>query len=374
MDSRERLKQALNHQEPDRVPLDLGGIASGITRIAHRNLMNELTCKPSSEEILIDRTQQLVKPDQRILDTFQIDTSYAYQEVSPEIWKKDTPGSRWIDDWGIVRRYTGLYFDMIDHPLSAIESVADLRKFSWPDPHQDQASHDALFNQVKVLQQSGKAVIVNMIGSCFEFGWYLRGFEKFMMDLVLDPGLAGGILDLMLDFQIGQFDELLSRTGDLVDVVLCGDDLATQNSPFISLDLYRRFIKPRQKKLYDFIRTKTTAPIFYHSCGAVAPFIPELLDIGVSILNPVQVKARDMDLPKLKKEYGKHMVFWGGIDTQLVLPFGKPSEVREEVRRRIDELASGGGYVLAAVHNIQADVPPQNIIAMFEEAINYGSY
>jgi len=181
-------------------------------------------------------------------------------------------------------------------------------------------------------------------------------------------------LDIMLEFQIGQFEELLSRTGNLIDVILCGDDLATQNSPFVSLDLYRRYIKPRQKKLYDFIKTKTNAPIFYHSCGAVSSFIPELIEIGVQILNPVQVKAQGMDLGKLKKEFGKQIVFWGGIDTQYVLPFGKPSEVRDEVRRRIDELAPGGGYVLAAVHNIQADVPPKNIITMFEEAIQFGRY
>jgi len=374
VNSRDRLKKALSHQEPDRVPLDLGGIVSGITRLAHRHLMEELTFDSSTDEILIDRSQQLVKPDQRILDVFQIDTRYAYLEIPPEIWQKDTPGSLWTDDWGIVRRFTGLYFDMIDHPLGSIESMADLKKFSWPDPRQDKQSYEYLQSQVKALHKSGKAVIVNLIGSCFEFGWYLRGFEKFMMDLVLDPELACSILDIMLEYQIGQFDELLNRTGDMIDVVLCGDDLATQNSPFVSLDLYRRFIKPRQKRLYDFIKTKTNAPIFYHSCGAVASYIHELIDIGVSILNPVQVKAQGMGLPKLKKEFGKNIVFWGGVDTQQALPFGKPAEVRDEVRRCIDELAPGGGYILAAVHNLQADVPPQNIITMFEEALRYGVY
>jgi uroporphyrinogen decarboxylase len=374
MNSRERLRKAINHQEPDRVPLDLGGIVSGITRIAYRNLKNELNFPVPSNEYVIDRIQQLVKPDEQILDWFQIDTRYAYQEVPPEIWSKDSPDSIWVDEWGIKRRFTGLYFDMIGHPLSRVESLLDLEKLSWPDPHQDQASYNLLQSQVEKLHQSEKAVIVNIIGSCFEFGWYLRGFEKIMMDLVLNPNLACAILDIMLEFQIGQFEELLSRTGNLIDVILCGDDLATQNSPFVSLDLYRRYIKPRQKKLYDFIKTKTNAPIFYHSCGAVSSFIPELIEIGVQILNPVQVKAQGMDLHKLKKEFGKQIVFWGGIDTQYVLPFGKPSEVRDEVRRRIDELAPGGGYILAAVHNIQADVPPQNIIAMFEEAIHYGRY
>lgn len=374
MNSRERIRKTINHQEPDRVPLDLGGIVSGITRTAYRNLIGELNLSISSSECLIDRIQQLVKPDEKILDRFQIDTRYAYQEVPPEIWSKDSLDSIWVDEWGIKRRFTGLYFDMIEHPLSQVESVADLKKLSWPNPRQDQDCYDLLQSQVEKLHQSEKAIIINVIGSCFEFGWYLRGFEKMMIDLVSNPDLACAILDIMLEYQIGQFDELLSRTGNLVDVILCGDDLATQNSPFVSLELYRKFIKPRQKKLYDFIKTKTNAPIFYHSCGAVSSFIPELIEIGVQILNPIQVKAKGMDLRKLKKEYGKQIVFWGGVDTQYVLPFGKPSEVRDEVRRRIDELAPGGGYVLSAVHNIQADVPPQNIIAMFEEAIQYGRY
>lgn len=374
MNSRERIRKTINHQEPDRVPLDLGGIVSGITRTAYRNLIGELNLSISSSECLIDRIQQLVKPDEKILDRFQIDTRYAYQEVPPEIWSKDSLDSIWVDEWGIKRRFTGLYFDMIEHPLSQVESVADLKKLSWPNPRQNQDCYDLLQSQVEKLHQSEKAIIINVIGSCFEFGWYLRGFEKMMIDLVSNPDLACAILDIMLEYQIGQFDELLSRTGNLVDVILCGDDLATQNSPFVSLELYRKFIKPRQKKLYDFIKTKTNAPIFYHSCGAVSSFIPELIEIGVQILNPIQVKAKGMDLRKLKKEYGKQIVFWGGVDTQYVLPFGKPSEIRDEVRRRIDELAPGGGYVLSAVHNIQADVPPQNIIAMFEEAIQYGRY
>jgi uroporphyrinogen decarboxylase len=140
MNSRERLRKAINHQEPDRVPLDLGGIVSGITRIAYRNLKNELKFPVSSNEYVIDRIQQLIKPDEQILDWFQIDTRYAYQEVPPEIWSKDSPDSIWVDEWDIKRRFTGLYFDMIGHPLSRVESLSDLEKLSWPDPHQDQAS------------------------------------------------------------------------------------------------------------------------------------------------------------------------------------------------------------------------------------------
>ena len=181
MTSQERKKLSLNHQEPDRVPFDLGGIVSGITRIAHQNLLKTLGYDVPSEEIIIDRIQQLVLPDHRILENFKIDTRYAYMEVPQHIWKKDAPNSIWIDEWGITRRFTGLYFDMMNHPLAQVESLTDLQKFSWPDPHLNQEIYNDLQSQVQIIRQSGKAVIVNVIGSCFEFSWYLRGFEHLLV-------------------------------------------------------------------------------------------------------------------------------------------------------------------------------------------------
>jgi len=161
--------------------------------------------------------------------------------------------------------------------------------------------------------------------------------------------------------------------GDLVDVVLVGDDLATQRGPLLSLEMYRKYVKPRQKRLYEAIKKHTRAFLFYHSCGAVTPFLEDLVEIGVDILNPVQVNASGMDPGWLKKHFGDVLSFWGGIDTQQILPYGTPDAVREEVRRRVDELAPGGGYVLCTVHHIQSDVPAENIVAMYEEAIRYGS-
>ncbi|HSV32477.1 MAG TPA: uroporphyrinogen decarboxylase family protein [Atribacteraceae bacterium] len=370
--SRERLHQSLNHREPDRIPLDLGGIVSGITRLSHRSLLKYLGFQ-EEDEILVDRVQQLVKPDSRILEVLGIDTRYAYLPIPASVWKADREGGLWVDAWGVQRRFTGLYFDMLGHPLEHVVETSDLPGLTWPDARKPE-HYEELAAQVEALQESGYGIIVNLIGSCFEFAWYLRGFEKFLSDLVLNPGLACSILDIMLDFQTAQFAELLNRVGDQIDVVLVGDDLATQNGPFISPDIYRRLIKPRQKKLFDTIRGKTRAKLFYHSCGAVSPFIPDLIDIGVDILNPVQVAARGMDAAYLKREFGSYLCFWGGIDTQSVLPFGTPDDVRDEVRRRIDQLAPGGGYVLGAVHNIQADVPPENVVAMFEEALRYGGY
>lgn len=365
MTSAERLKMALNHREPDRVPLDLGGIVTGITLKAHRALCSFLGI--STEDALIDRVQYLAKPALKILEDFDIDTRYVYEEVPLHEWSSDQEGSLWRDSWGVERRFTGLYFDMVSHPLAHAATLDDLKTYKPPVP----SPFKNLRERVLAIKEEGKAVIVNCIGSCFEFAWYLRGFAQFMTDLALQPGFACTLMDMVLDFELQQFEVLLKESGDLIDVILVGDDLATQRGPLVSLEMYRKYIKPRQRRLYSFIKGRTSAFLFYHSCGAVAPFLEDLIDIGVDILNPVQVSAQGMNPKQLKKHFGDALSFWGGIDTQDVLPRGTPAEVREEVRRRIDELAPGGGYVLAAVHNIQPDVPPENILTMYEEALSY---
>jgi len=367
MTSAERLNTALRHREPDRVPLDLGGVVTGMTLKVHRALCSFLGTP--CEDILVDRIQYLVQPAEDILEHFAIDTRYVYDPIPREVWSTDQEGSLWEDCWGVQRRFTGYYFDMVAHPLAHITSLEELRHYNPPPPRLP----EGLRAQVAARKKEGKAVIVNCIGSCFEFSWYLRGFAQFMTDLALQPGLACAIMDIVLDFELQQFELLLREVGDLVDVVLVGDDLATQRGPLLSLEMYRKYVKPRQKRLYEAIKKHTRAFLFYHSCGAVTPFLEDLVEIGVDILNPVQVSASGMDPGWLKKHFGDVLSFWGGIDTQWTLPYGTPDAVREEVRRRIDELAPGGGYVLCAVHNIQPDVPPENIVAMYEEAIRYGS-
>ncbi len=210
----------------------------------------------------------------------------------------------------------------------------------------------------------------------FERSLWMRGFERFYIDLIRDPPLANSLLDKLTDFRIKFWELLLDEIGDLVHVVVEADDLATQNSLMISPEIYRRYLKPQHKRVFSFIKEK--APhvyIFLHSCGAIYDLIPDLIEVGVDILNPVQVSAAKMDTKKLKKEFGDVLTFWGGgIDTQEVLPKGTPDEVKEEVKRRIDDLAPGGGFIFAAVHNIQADVPPENIIAMWEALQESGNY
>jgi uroporphyrinogen decarboxylase len=201
------------------------------------------------------------------------------------------------------------------------------------------------------------------------------GLENFLMALVLEPQFAERMMDRITDIYIESCNNYLDELGNYLQVFIYYDDLCGQDGWLIRPDLYRKMIKPKQRRLVEAVKRKTDAKLFYHSCGASYDLIPDLIDIGFDIVNPVQVSARGMDTRRLKQDFGRDIVFWGGgVDTQRVLPFGKPAEVVEEVKRRIDDLAPGGGFVFAAIHNIQAFVPPENIVAAFDTALEYGRY
>jgi len=189
------------------------------------------------------------------------------------------------------------------------------------------------------------------------------------------PQVLEAIIDRTLGFWLDWFRLFLDEAADVVDVIMIGDDLAGQNGPLFAPRLYRQIIKPRQKRLVRYIRSRTKAKIWYHTCGSVLEYLPDLLDNGIDILNPVQISAKEMDPARLKAEFGDRLVFWGGgIDAQHVLPRASPQEVREHVRRNIEAFKPGGGYVFNNVHNIQRDVPPENVLAMFDAAYEFGKY
>jgi uroporphyrinogen decarboxylase len=203
----------------------------------------------------------------------------------------------------------------------------------------------------------------------------LRGFENFFIDFAQNKKTAAKFLDRILELRLAYWERMFEEVGDLADVVDTADDLGAQHSMLISPRTYRELVKPRHKELFDFIHKHSNAKIFFHSCGAIRPIIPDLIEIGCDILNPVQVSARDMDSAELKREFGKDLVFWGGgVDTQAVLDSGTPRQVRDEVKRRLNDLMPGGGFVFNTVHNIQANVPVENIIAMIETVREYGKY
>ncbi|HHX39807.1 MAG TPA: hypothetical protein GX715_07565, partial [Armatimonadetes bacterium] len=223
-------------------------------------------------------------------------------------------------------------------------------------------------------RDTGCAVILGGVCSGLtEMSLWLRGYEQFFTDLVADRPMAEVMLDLILETKLRYWERALAEVGDLVDIAMEGDDLGMQQCLLMNPRVYRELVKPRQAQLFSHIKKQAPVFVFYHTCGSVVEILPDLIEVGVDILNPVQVSAAGMDTRRLKAEFGRDIVFWGGgVDTQRVLPHGTPQEVRDEVRRRIDDLAPGGGFVFNTVHNIQADVPPENILAMWETLQEYG--
>jgi uroporphyrinogen decarboxylase len=231
--------------------------------------------------------------------------------------------------------------------------------------------------EAKTLFENTDFAVVGSAGgptNIFELSWYLRGLDQLLMDLVADKHFAHALLRKVTDLQKAKYGEFLKKAGKYLDIVRVGDDMGTQGQPFFSPALYREMIKPYQREFYSFIKERTDAALMFHSCGNVYPLIPDLIEVGVDILNPVQVSINDMDPARLKREFGDRLAFSGAIDTQRVLPYGTPEEVEEEVRRRVQELGPNGGYLIASVHNIQPDVPPENVVALFRAGKKYGRY
>jgi uroporphyrinogen decarboxylase len=206
----------------------------------------------------------------------------------------------------------------------------------------------------------------------FEMAWFLRGLDNFLMDLISDRTFCEVLLDRLVEVKCRLYERYLEDTGPYLDVVTMGDDISGQRGPLFDPAIYRELIKPRHAALIRFIKQRTPAKLFFHSCGDVTEFIPDFIEIGVDILNPIQVSV--MDPSRLKSEFGDRLVFWGGCDTQRVLPFGTTQEVETEVRRRMEEMAAGGGYIFGQVHEVQPGTPPENILAMFRSALRYGMY
>ncbi len=381
MTARERVLLSLNHQEPDRIPIDLGAtIVSSIVKNAYLELKQHLGL-PVEEIRMLDYVQQLPYLDETLLKRFEVDFRLvqlpAATSSGVEIFEEGDYFA-FIDRWGSklhMPKHGGLYFDWVDFPIKE-PTLAALDQYRWPSPDPE-AVNAELGRQAKALYENTDFALVGSAvigGGIFEQPARVMGLQNFLMALVNEPTFADRLMGTITDIYIESCNRYLDAVGPYIQVFTFWDDLAGQNGWMINPGLYRRLIKPKQKRLVEAIKKKTQARLFYHSCGATRDLIPDLIDIGFDILNPVQVSARGMDTRQLKADFGKDIVFWGGgVDTQHVLPFGKPGEVVEEVKRRIDDLAPGGGFVFAAVHNIQAFVPPENIVAAFDTAREYGS-
>ncbi len=382
MTPRERVSRVLNHQEPDRVPIDLGGtIISSIVKKTYIDLKNYLGL-PVEQIKMLDYVQQLPYVDEVLLRRFGVDFRMVQlpSATAPglEIFEEGDYYA-FVDRWGSklhMPREGGLYFDWVEFPFTE-PTMESLENYKWPRPDPPELVAQ-LRDQAKYLYENtdyalaGTAVIG---GGIFEQPARVMGLENFLMALVAEPKFADCLMERITDIYVESCNNYLEQLGPYLQVFTYWDDMNTQNGWMIDPEIFRKRIKPLERRLVDAIKKKTDAKIFFHGCGSVVELIPDLIDVGFDIINPVQVSARGMDTKKLKQEFGKDIVFWGGgVDTQRVLPFGKPDEVRDEVKRRIDDLAPGGGFVFAAIHNIQAFVPPQNILTAFDTAREYGKY
>jgi len=375
---RERVIRAIERRESDRVPVDFGGTyATSISLGAYENLIGHLRLEATTK--VIRKWADVVQPDEKVLRHFDIDTRMIVPRCDDEWnewWRlKPLPDGSFLDEWGITwgKPDTGNYF-IKKSPLAGDVDIKDLETHPWPNPD-DPERYYGLKEQARTLKEgTDYAVIMMFPRPIVSLSQFLRGYEDWFLDMAANRGFLEALMDKILDINLKIGKRLFEAIGKYVDLVFVHDDLATQESLMFSPEHYREIVKPRHQKIFNFIKTHSDAKVIYHCDGAIYPLMNDFIEIGVDALNPVQVSAKGMDTRALKSEFGDRLSFWGGIDTHQVLPEGSPEDVREEVKKQIEILGKGGGYILAAVHNIQDDVKPENIVAMFEATKEFGKY
>lgn len=382
MNSRERVKLTLEHKEPDRVPFDLGATyVTGIHVNAYYRWRQALGL-PKVEPKIFEILQQLAWVGNDMVEALGVDV----RPVTPggsltfHLEIKDIGDYTYFyDEWGIGWRMPkdgGMYYDMFDHPLAGDITEEAIAALCGPDPL-DPARFVGMRGAARrVAEEEKRAVVVTqMTAGMTEIAAWTRGYEDYYADLAANHQLVGELMDKVNETKVAYWGRALEEVGEYADVMMLGDDFAGQDRLLMSPKTWRKLIKPRLRELFDFLHSKSEAKLFLHSCGSIREVIPDLIEIGLDILNPVQVSAAGMDSAELKWEFGKDLVFWGGgVDTQRVLPYGTPEEIRTEVRRRLDDFMPGGGFVFTPVHNIQGDVPTENLMAMWETLQECGIY
>ncbi len=381
MTSRERVETALSHHSPDRVPLDVGGGQSTSLSVeAYERLKGHLGISAPTE--LLNKTFRVARLDEATLTRLGSDVRPVVLRTGsgpsgPPAREQPVraPGTL-LDELGVTWRQVqfegGFYWEQATFPLSEA-TLDDLARYPWPDPN-DPWRYEGLADEVERLHRTTDFALMGDCGykSLWEPAFTLLGFERALMDLVADEEFMAALLEKLFAIVSTVTRHFLEIAGPYLTVVRTADDLATQQTLMMSPATYRRVINPFNRRYFALIRQYTVAKIFFHSDGNVIDLLDDLIEIGVDVLNPVQVSAfADPEL--VKRRYGDRLAFWGGIDTHTTLPRGTPQEVADEVALRIRQFADHGGYVLGPVHNILADVPPENILAMCEATRTHSS-
>jgi uroporphyrinogen decarboxylase len=378
---RERVRAVLNREIPDRVPIVLGASnATGISTPAYRNLKRLLGVE-ADEKYPYDWPElgaSLV--DEVVLERLHSDVRGVLdREPDPvrERNRRREAGSPYFNSWGVgsVEGDPGMWFPAI-HPLAESHSIEDIDSYPWPDMD-DPTRVVHVRAEAKRLADENKYAILAAPWLAFplERAFAMQRMDRFMLNLGRHPDFARALLAKITDLCKTLMGHFLNECGDLIDMIKIGDDLGMQNSLLMSPKMYREIVKPFHADYISFIKSRTKAKVFFHTDGDVFPLIPDFIDMGVDILNPIQTSAGKMsDLHELKRQFGNDIIFCGAIDTHRVLPFGTPDDVRAEVKRAIEILGAEGGYMLASVHTIMPDVPPENILAMVDAAVDFGAY
>jgi uroporphyrinogen decarboxylase len=404
MTSRERILAALNHREPDRVPIDFSGHrSSGIAAMAYPKLREFLGLPPRPIRVY-DVIQQLAVIDEDVLDRFGVDTvelgrGFALDEEAWSPWTLPDGTPCFVPSWTplerddgrwVIRSKTGrilgqmpdgvLYFEQTYYPFAESDDLqavsTALEESMWtavaspPGPIDSQLLSEGA---KRLRGKTDRAIIGLFGGNLFEIGQFLYRNDLFMMLLAAEPQHAHDFLDKLVEIHLANLERFLEAVGEYIDIILFGDDLGMQTGPMISPQMYREFFKPRHKLLWNRAKQLVDVKIMLHCCGGVRELIPDLIEAGVDAINPVQISCSGMDAGRLKAEFGADITFWGGgCDTRDILPGGTPQQVAENAKEQVRILSPGGGFVFQQVHNILANIPPANIVAMFD-AVN-GDY
>jgi uroporphyrinogen decarboxylase len=402
MNHRERVLAALRHREPDRVPIDLGGTGdSTISVAAYSDLRRQLGLASSTTRV-VDVYQHTAVIEEDVRQMLGVDVMPIFDE--PKEWRsgtladgspaefpvrfrpqRQTDGSQVVFDaaGNVVLKMPagGYYFDPVYSPLAGATCVSDIDEVADQIEHYDKPAHldrsyEDLAEKAKALRESADYALVGFFGGhILQAAQSLRGWEAFLMDLLVNRSFAHALMDRLLEANLKRFERYAATVGPFLDVIHFEEDLGMQDRLLIKPELYREMVKPYHAQLFRYAKSRCAASILLHTDGAVAPLIPDFIEMGVDAVNPVQVSAAGMDTKALKRTFGQEITFWGaGCDSQGVLPYGRPQEVVDEVRRRIDDLSPGGGFVFGPIHNVQAGVPPENVVAMFRAAREYGVY
>ncbi|NLG24197.1 MAG: methyltransferase [Clostridiales bacterium] len=364
MNRREAFRAAVQHKNPDRVILDLGGCPlSGLSPEAAQSLADLLGYSGTPGEVT-----------ERVLRYLDIDTRGVGWILRPQKSPyRKLSETAYIDEWGIERRFTGLYWDIVTPPLRGA-SIEDLDDYPWPDPSTiDDRDIEAIADQARAWHQTTDYAVCasHPVYGVFELGLWMCGFDDFMMKMALEPDFVRRFFDIALDYQLKVIERYYPPLAPYIDYTSSGDDFATQASLFVSPAMFGEFIAPAFAERIRRTRELSGTYYLHHSCGNVSRLIPQLIDCGVQILNPIQPTGDDMRPDALKRAFGDRIVFHGGLDTQQALPGGTRDSVARAVYDLLNVMQPGGGYIFAAAHNLQADVPPENIVAMFRAARNW---